>query len=130
MNENKEIDISTTILNTIKILEEKLIEIKQLDIKTYEEMRKKLDEIYEASKNKTLNVIETVNLLMKLQNDTIAFLDTYIDENTMSLQIYNPPTQNPIKRFFIMIKNKIMEISKFRHNKTVLETANIDNKNE
>ena len=67
---------------------------------------------------------------MKLQNDTIAFLDTYIDENTMSLQIYIPPTQNTIKRFFIMIKNKIMEISKFRHNKTVLETANIDNKNE
>ena len=129
MNENKEIDISSTILNTIKILEEKLVEIKEVDIKTYEEMRKKLDEIYEASKNKALNVIETVNLLMKLQNETIAFLDAHI-QNNMSLQIYKPQSQNPIKRFLIMLKNKIMELSKLRQNKVLPETANEINKNE
>ena len=73
----KEIDISKTIMNTIKLLEEKLEIIKEVDNEKYEEIREKLDNIYKQSESKSLNVFETVNLLMKLQNETITFLDEY-----------------------------------------------------
>ena len=122
MDENKEIDISRTILNTIKLLEEEITSIEKIDIETYEKIRKKLDEIYDASKNKKLNVIEIVNLLMQLQNETITFLDTSM-QNSMELQIYKPQSQNPIKRFFVMLKNKIIEISKLGQRKISEKTS-------
>ncbi len=122
MDENKEIDISRTILNTIKLLEEEITSIEKIDIETYEKIRKKLDEIYDASKNKKLNVIEIVNLLMQLQNETITFLDTSM-QNSMELQIYKPQSQNPIKRFFVMLKNKIIEISKLGQRKISDQTS-------
>ena len=75
MDENKGIDISKTIMDTIKLLEEKLALIKEVNIIKYTIIRKRLNEIYEASKNKQLNVFETVNLLMKLQNEIIEVLD-------------------------------------------------------
>ncbi len=128
MNESKEIDISKTILDTIKLLEEKLTTIKEVDENMYKEMRKKLDDIYEASKTKTLNAFETVNLLMKLQNETIVFLDER--QTCLSLQVYNKPSKNPIKKFFEIIKNKFIELSQWRHNRTLVENPSVVKNNE
>ena len=128
MNESKEIDISKTILDTIKLLEEKLSTIKEVDEKMYKEMREKLDDIYEKSKTKTLNAFETVNLLMKLQNETIVFLDER--QNCLSLQVYNKPSKNPIKKFFEIIKNKFIELSQWRHNRNLVENPSVIDNNE
>ena len=128
MNESKEVDISKTILETIKLLEEKITSIKEVDNNMYEEMRKKLDDIYEASKNKTLNAFETVNSLMQLQNEAIIFFDTR--QNMLGLQVYNKPSKNPIKKFFEMIKNKFTEISQWRHNRVLAESPSVIDKDE
>ena len=128
MNESKEVDISKTILETIKLLEEKITSIKEVDNNMYDEMRKKLDDIYEASKNKTLNAFETVNSLMQLQNEAIIFFDTR--QNMLGLQVYNKPSKNPIKKFFEMIKNKFVEISQWRHNRDLVESPSVIDKDE
>ena len=91
-------------------------------------MREKLDDIYEKSKTKTLNAFETVNLLMKLQNETIVFLDER--QNCLSLQVYNKPSKNPIKKFFEIIKNKFIELSQWRHNRTLVENPSVVKNNE
>lgn len=113
MNNGNQNDISTTIMETIKLLEEKLIHIKEVDEEKYNEMRKELDGIYEASKNKTLNAFETVNLLMKLQNEAINFMDTDVyrlgDANTTELTIYTGPEKGFFKKLIEKIKNKIFK---------------------
>ncbi len=113
MSNKKETDISKTIMDTIKLLEEKIISIKEVDENKYEEMRKELDSIYEASKNKTLNAFETVNLLMKLQNDAITFMDTDLykkgNQNVTELTIYNGPEKGFFKKLIEKIKNKIFK---------------------
>ena len=115
MEENKEIDISKTIMNTIKLLEEKLEDIKKVDEQKHGEMREELDNIYEASKNKRLNVFETVNQLMQLQNETIAFLDTALEKKQAEctdLQIYTEPKKGFWERLFEKFINKISSLKK------------------
>ncbi len=113
MNNNEPTDISKTIMETIKLLEEKLVPIKEVDEEKYAQMRKELDSIYEASKNKTLNAFETVNLLMKLQNEAITFMDTdeykQGDANTTELTIYTGPEKGFFRRLIEKIKNKIFK---------------------
>lgn len=110
MNNNEPTDISKTIMETIKLLEEKLVPIKEADETKHDEMRKELDGIYEASKNKTLNAFETVNLLMKLQNEAITFMDSDLyKQGSTELTIYTGPEKGFFKRLIEKIKNKIFK---------------------
>ena len=114
----KEIDISKTIMDTIKLLEEQLEKIKEVDNEKYGEIRTKLDDIYEQSKNKSLNVFETVNSLMKLQNDTITFLDTNrppVQEST-ELTIYKEHKKGFLERLFEKFISKIKGIRRKNEN--------------
>ncbi len=113
MSSSEPTDISKTIMDTIKLLEEKLVPIKEVDEEKHNQMRKELDGIYEASKNKTLNAFETVNLLMKLQNEAITFMDTdeykLGDANTTELTIYTGPEKGFFRKLIEKIKNKIFK---------------------
>ena len=75
-----------------------------MDIEKHQEMREKLDNIYNQSKNKTLNVFETVNLLMQLQNEAIAFMDESMLPKNNQLTIYNEHKKGLFSRIFEKIK--------------------------
>ena len=121
MGENKEVDISKTIMETIKLLEEKLVLIKELNVEKHQEMREKLDNIYNQSKNKTLNVFETVNLLMQLQNEAIAFMDESMLSKNNQLTIYNEHKKGFFSRIFEKIKKVFT--SKLNNEQTAVEST-------
>ena len=125
MEENKEIDISKTIMETIKLLEEKMELIKQVDVNKYSEIREQLDHIYGDSKEKKLNVFETINLLMKLQNETINCLHIYVyqqyAQKEKQLQVYEENPKGFWRRLFEKFFNKF---SKLKKNDTQLKEEN------
>ncbi len=138
MKKDKTGDIVKTIEDTIHLLNEKLIKIKQVDNRRFEEMQGKLDQVILGSKNGSLSAFEIVDLLMKLQNETIIFLDTTLykensnelnrlhdsEEKTTDMQLYVPPK----KGFWEKIGEKFLGIKKITSS-LELDKASLENTN-
>lgn len=103
-------NIVRTMLTSIKLIDEKILKIKEIDNEKYEEMKKRLDEAQNNLAEKKAEVVDIINELMGLLNETIIFLDMQLEEKekekelqAMQLAIPNKPN------IFVRIINRIKE---------------------
>ena len=105
-------NIARTMLASIKLIDEKLLKIKEIDQEKYEEMKKRLDEAQNNLAEKKAEVVDIINELMSLLNETIVFLNIRLEEEekevqeVKELQLTIPNKPN----IFVRIINKIKEI--------------------
>ena len=104
-------NIVRTMLASIKLIDEKIEKIKELDNEKYEEMKKRLDEAQNNLAEKKSEVVDIINELMSLLNETVVFLDTKLEmeeeeKKSQELQLTIPNKPN----IFVRIINKIKEI--------------------
>lgn len=138
MNKIKTGNIEKTIENTIYLLNEKINKIKQIDNKKFEEMQEKLNQVILGVRKHSLSAFEIVDLLMRLQNETIIFLDANLykessnepnivynnNEEATAIQLY----VSPKKGFWEKIGEKFLGIKKVASN-LGLDKASLENTN-
>lgn len=101
--------LTKTILDTVELLNQTLDQIKNVDLKKYEEMEEKLEQMRSLIVVEGFDAFELINSLMSLSNEMISFLTISLNKQYSESRIHYENTQNTDLQLYVSPKKNIKE---------------------